>query len=340
MDLRGIFQLSFRTRHWIHLRRATLLAVLFVLAVGLAPAQDKPPPKATPTPEITTTDPDDTPLKVQTDLVTLTLTVHDKWGRYVSNLAKKHFSVFEDGVEQDISFFSDVDSPASIGIIYDISGSMGSGKITRSRRALERFMLTSHPSDEYSLITFNDKVRLLADRTRDNNAVLDKLTLVKPGGNTAFYDGVYLGVDRVMRGSHAKRALLVISDGQDNNSRYSFGEMRRFLKEADVIIYAIGISDGRGSLDYAGEGFLKQLAEATGGRAFFPGITDGSFDEICERIALELRHQYSIGYIPKDFRQDGKWRRLKVKVAPPRGMPRLSVRAREGYFATPLVPNK
>ncbi|MEQ1603961.1 MAG: VWA domain-containing protein [Pyrinomonadaceae bacterium] len=335
MVLRDIFQLLVRTLHRLYLcHLAILIGVPFVLAVGITSAQ--PPTKPAPTPP-TTTDPDDAPLKIQTDLVTLTLTVQDTWGRVVSSLAKKHFSVFEDGVEQEISFFEDVDAPASIGIIYDVSGSMGGGKIGRSRRALERFMLTSHPSDEFSLITFSDKVQLLADRTRDINAVLDKLTLVKPGGNTAFYDGVYLGADRVMRGSHNKKALLIISDGVDNNSRYTFNEMRRFLKESDVIIYGIGIY---GNGDGGGEGALTRLAESTGGRAFYPGLTDGSFDEICERIALELRHQYSIGYVPKDFHQDGKWRRLKVKVNPPRGMPRLAVRAREGYFATPLIPNK
>ncbi|MFT3743804.1 MAG: VWA domain-containing protein [Pyrinomonadaceae bacterium] len=314
-----------------------LLGILFL--AGLASAQgtaSKAAPSPTPP-----TDPDDAPLRVQTDLVTLTLTVQDDWGRVVSNLTKKHFSVFEDGVEQEISFFEDVDAPASIGIIYDVSGSMGGGKIQRSRRALERFMLTSHPSDEFSLITFSDKVQLLADRTRDINALLDKLTLVKTGGNTAFYDGVYLGADRVMRGSHNKKALLIISDGIDNNSRYSYNEMKRLLKESDVIIYAIGIyGDGDGSLGTFGEASLNRLAESTGGRAFYPSLTNGSFDEICERIALELRHQYSIGYVPKDFRQDGKWRKLKVKVKPPRGMPRLSVRAREGYFATPVIPIK
>lgn len=339
MDLRKIFLTPLRTRLGLHAFPASILIV--VLLAGVVAAQNGSPAKAAPaaTPP-TISDPDDAPIRVQTDLVTVTLTVQDSWGRVVSNLARKHFSVFEEGIEQEISFFQDVDAPASIGIIYDISGSMGAGKIQQSRRALERFMLTSHPSDEYSLITFNDKVRLLADRTRDINAVLDKLTLVKPGGNTAFYDGVYLGVDRVMRGSHAKKALLIISDGMDNNSRYSYHEMKRLLKESDVIIYAIGIYGGDAGWGTSGEPALNQLAESTGGRAFFPGNTDGSFDEICERIALELRHQYSIGYIPKDFRQDGKWRRLKVKVAPPRGMPRLSVRAREGYFASPVLPSK
>lgn len=332
MELRRFFQISLRTPHKLHL----CLAVLLLLTAQLTPGQDK---KVTPTPT-PAIEPDDAPLRVQTDLVTMTLTVHDKWGRYVSNLTKKHFAVFENDVEQEITFFSDVDSPASIGIIYDVSGSMNSGKIARSRRALERFMLTSHPSDEYSLIAFNDKVRLLADRTRDGKAVLDKLMLMNTGGNTALNDAVYLGVDRVMRGAHKKRALVIISDGQDNNSRFSYAELRRYLKEADVIIYSVGIIDGSdGSLALAGEGVLKQLSELTGGKAFFPH-QDGAFNELFERIALELRHQYSIGYVPKDFQPDGKWRRLKAKVTPPRGMPNLSVRGREGYYATPVALDK
>lgn len=339
MGVRGIFQRCSSTS--LAFIQAGCIAVLFLLA-AVSPAQDKSTATPTPTPETVATPLDDGPMKVQTDLVTLTLTVQDKWGRTVANLSKKHFAVFEDGVEQDITFFSDTDAPVSVAIVYDVSGSMGSGgKIVRSRRALERFMLTSHPSDEYSLITFSDKPHLLADRTRNPNAILDSLTFVKPGGNTAFYDGVYLGVDRVIRGSHSKRAVIVISDGQDNNSRYSYAEMRRLLKESDVVIYAIGIYDTNdGDLGTLGESFLNHLAESTGGKAFYPGVSDGSFDEICERIAIELRHQYSIGYTPKDFRLDGKWRRLKVAVKPPRGMPRLSVRARDGYFATPLMPTK
>lgn len=336
MDLRGIVQFSLRTPRRYYLCFLIPFTIL-VLSADLTSAQEKVPAKATPTPTPTVaTEPDDAPLKVQTDLVTLTLTVHDKWGRYVSHLSKKHFTVFEDNIEQEIVFFSDTDSPASVGIIYDVSGSMSKDKIGLSRRALERFMLTSHPSDEYSVIAFNDKVRLLADRTRDPKVVLDSLSLAKTGGNTALYDGVYLGLDRVQRGSHKKRALIIISDGLDNNSRYSYAEMRRFLKEADVIIYAVGVY-GSGS-GVEGHPFLQQLSEATGGKAFF--ASDGGLDEIFERIALELRHQYSIGYIPKDFQLDGKWRRLKVKITPPRGLPKLSVRAREGYYATPVLPDK
>ncbi len=311
------------------------IALFLVLTAVSTSGQEKPIAKGTPSPTPPAiTEPDDSPLKVQTDLVTLTVTVHDNWGRLVSNLTKKHFQAFEDKVEQEIVFFSDTDAPASIGIIYDISGSMSSEKIALSRRALERFILTSHPSDEYSVIAFNDKVRLVADRTRDPNVVLNSLSLIKTGGNTALYDAVYLGLDRVTRGAHKKRALIVISDGLDNSSRYSYSEMRRHLKEADVVIYSVGIYGN----EVEGHPVLKQLSNATGGTAFF--ASDGTLDELFERIALEIRQQYSIGYIPKDFQLDGKWRRLKLKITPPRGMPRLSVRTREGYFATPILPDK
>jgi len=202
---------------------------------------------------------------------------------------------------------------------------------------LSRFILTSHPSDEYFLSAFNSRAQLLLDRTRDGDAVLQKLSLVQPSKNTALYDAVYLGVERVTRGSHEKKALLIISDGQDNSSRYNFNEVRRLIKESDVVTYAVGIlgnSDSSSLLGMQGQAFLDEMTSVTGGKSFYPQ-SDVEMDEIFERIALELRHQYSLGYIPKDFRPDGKWRRVKVKVKPPRGLPRLSVRGRDGYYATP-----
>ncbi len=337
MELRGKFELVSSLRHFpLAVCFLTTIAIFLVFTAHPTRAQEKilPTPTPTPTPSIFVDPNDDGPLKIQTDLVTLSVTVHDKWNRFVTNLSKKHFSVFEDNVEQEIVFFSDIDSPASVGIVYDVSGSMGSGQMQMSWRALQRFMATSHPSDDYSVIAFNDKVRLLADRTRDPQVVLNSLSMAKAGGNTALYDGVYLGIDRVMRGAHKKKALLIMSDGMDNSSRYNFNEMKRLLKESDVIIYGVGIYAN----EFEGHPTLKQLAEATGGKAYL--AKDGHLDEIFERIALELRHQYSIGYVPQNFQPDGKWRRLKVKVAPPRGMPRLSVRSREGYYATPNLPDK
>lgn len=292
--------------------------------------------QATPTPEPPDDDPA-RPVSIKTDLITLTLTVTDLYGRYVSGLTKNAFQITDNGQPQEITFFGDSDAPVSIGILFDVSGSMNGEKIAKARSALSKFIGSSHPSDEYFLIAFNSRAQLLLDRTRDGDAVLSKLTLVNPRQNTALYDAVYLGLDRVTRGSHQKKAMLIISDGQDNASRYNFGEVRRLMKESDVVTYAVGILGGNDSaspMGMQGQAFLDELSSVTGGKSFYPN-SDVEMDEIFERIALELRHQYSIGYTPADFQPDGKWRKVKVKVKPPRGLPRLTVRGRDGYFATP-----
>ncbi len=276
-------------------------------------------------------------VRVDQDLVTLTLTVTDYYGRYVSGLTEDAFTIFDEKDKQDIVFFSDTDAPVSIGILFDVSGSMTGDKIAKARNALARFINTSHPRDEYFLIAFNKRAQLLMDRTRDGEALLNKLTLVEPKHNTALYDACYLGVERVTRGTHQKKALLIISDGQDNASRYNFKEVRRLMKESDVVIYSVGILGGKDSSTLEGlqgQSYLDELANVTGGKSFYPN-TAVEMDEIFERIALELRHQYSIGYVPSNFEADGEWHKVKVKVKPPRGLPRLTVRHRTGYYATP-----
>ena len=306
------------------------LVFLLILLCGIASFAQTP----TPTPERPANKDE---IKIPTDLVTLTLTVTDIYGRYVSGLTKDAFTVWDNNEQQDIIFFSDADAPVSLGILFDVSDSMSGEKIAKARNALERFINTSHPSDEYFLIAFNNRAQLLMDRTRDGEAVLRKLTLVDPRNNTALYDAVYLGIEKVTRGAHQKKAILIISDGQDNSSRYNFGEVRRLLKESDVVVYAVGILDGSDSSSMQGmqgQAFLDELTSVTGGKAFYPQ-TNVEMDEIFERIALELRHQYSIGYTPKDFAPDGKYHKVKVKVKPPRGLPRLTIRSREGYYATP-----
>jgi Ca-activated chloride channel homolog len=158
--------------------------------------------------EPTPTPPDDDPSRpvvVQTDLVTLTLTVTDLYGRYVSGLSKNTFTVLDNNKEQEITYFSDSDAPVSVGILFDVSGSMSGDKIAKARTALSRFINSSHPNDEYFLIGFNSRAQLLLDRTRDGEAVLQKLTLVNPKDNTALYDAVYLGLERVTRGAHRKK---------------------------------------------------------------------------------------------------------------------------------------
>src|SRR6266851_10455422 len=177
---------------------------------------------------------------VNTDLVTLSVSVTNADGQAVPGLDKSAFAVFDNKAPQKISFFSDEDAPASIAVVFDTSGSMSGPKIARAKEALADFIQTSHARDEYFLIDFDSQARLLLDRTRDGDALLRKLTYAEPHGNTALYDAVYLGIEKLMRGAYQKRAILLISDGEDNDSRYSFNELRRSLKESDVIIYAIG----------------------------------------------------------------------------------------------------
>ncbi len=327
MALRGLSEFS-------RIRLANRSIIVFFATLMLAVASVAQEPKPTPPRQGSATDAD---IQIETDLVTLTLTVTDYYGRYVSGLTKEHFTIFDQKQKQQITFFSDTDAPVSIGILFDVSGSMSGDKILKAKNALSRFINTSHPRDEYNLIAFNRRAQLLLDRSRDGDAVLNKLTLVKPKHNTALYDAVYLGVERVTRGAHRKKALLIISDGQDNASRYSFKEVRRLMKESDVVIYSVGIMDGRdsGSMEgLQGQAFLDELSSVTGGKSFYPNSAV-EMDEIFERIALELRNQYSIGYTPDDFEPNGKWRKVKVKVKPPRGLPRLTVRSREGYYASP-----
>jgi Ca-activated chloride channel family protein len=336
--------MKFQRRTALQVALVSCLAFTFVLIIapGILAQEQKPAaapkPEQTPTPQPAQQQQGtevEGAVIVNTDLITLTVTVTDTYGRYISGLDKKAFKIFEDKEEQEIEYFSDDDAPVSVGVIFDVSGSMNGEKIRKAREALSRFIQTSHDSDEYFLIAFNSRAQLLLDKTRDGDAVLDKLTFVEAKSNTALYDACYLGVEKVTRGAHPKRALLLISDGQDNNSRYTFSEVRRLLKESDVVLYSVGILGGNdpgSSLGMEGQAILDELSAVSGGKAFFPN-TAAEMDELFERIALELRHQYAIGYRPKNFKNDGKWHKLKVKVTPPRGLPRLFIRSREGYYA-------
>jgi Ca-activated chloride channel family protein len=271
---------------------------------------------------------------VNTDLVTLSVSVTNADGQAVPGLDKGAFTIFDNKAPQKISFFSDEDAPASVAVVFDTSASMRGSKIAKAKEALADFIQTGHARDEYFLIDFDSQARLLLDRTRDGDAILRKLTYLEPHGNTALYDAVYLGIEKVMRGAYPKRAILLISDGEDNDSHYTFNELRRNLRESDVTIYAIGATRDflphKGSLN--GRETLEELASVSGGKAFFPSGASEMI-EAFERIALELRHLYSIGYRPSSLTGNGEWHHLKVKVAAPIGLPHLFVRNREGYYA-------
>ncbi len=271
---------------------------------------------------------------VNTELVSMTVTVTDPYNRLVTGLDKHHFEVFEDKVKQEITHFSDDDVPVSLGIVFDVSGSM-KGKLDRALDALKAFIQTSHADDDFFLVGFNQRANLLAEFT-DGDTLSNKLHLVDPKGQTAVYDAAYLGIEKVKQGRHTKRALLLISDGQDNSSRYTYGELRKLLKEAGVQIYCLGIVEMGGgsgtSLDMQGQGILEEIAQVTGGKAFFPR-TAAELEDQTTRIALELRHQYSIGYLPTNIKKDGQWHKIKVNVKQPKGLPSLKVQHKEGYYA-------
>jgi Ca-activated chloride channel homolog len=278
---------------------------------------------------------DEAVISLDTNVVSLTITVTDKQGRYLSNLDRRAFTIFEDQVAQEISYFSNTDGPASVAIVFDLSGSMREEKIIRARLALARFLSNCHPADEFSLIGFNDRAWLALDKTRDGEQLLREFNAIEPRGNTALYDAVALGLAQLERATQPRRVLLVVSDGEDNRSRVAFGQLKRMAQESAALVYAIGITDF--FQRHSGGGLiLSELAEQTGGKAFFPG--DGeAMSEAFEKIALELRQQYSIGYTPSNFVADGKWRRVKVKVRPPADSPPVIVRSRPGYYAKPVA---
>jgi Ca-activated chloride channel family protein len=311
--------------------RLLLVSSLFLTILMLAQPALAQQSRKTFVPDSAGTSPgNDDRVAISTEVISVTVSVTDIEGRMITGLGKNAFSIYEDKVAQEISFFSAQDSPASIGVIFDLSGSMQGQKIARAREALKHFIETSHADDDYCLIGFNDRAEVLMESTGDSEALLSRLSGVQPRGDTALYDAVALGLDQVTRGRWPRRALIVISDGEDNNSRIAFRKIRQMVKESDVAIYGILIREyiprGLGDL------VMEELGAVSGGRNYLADSVE-QMSAAFEKIALELRQQYSIGYIPSRFVADGKWRKIKVRVTPSPDSPKLVVRSREGYYA-------
>jgi Ca-activated chloride channel homolog len=274
------------------------------------------------------------PLKTETDLTLVNVTVTDPYGRLVTGLEQENFRVFEDGVEQEILTFSSEDVPVSIGVIFDMSGSMAD-KIEKSRLAAVQFFRTANPQDEFFLVNFNDRAHLVSNFTTSVDELQNRLMFTAAHGMTALFDGIYLGLSQMRRAHNTKKALLIISDGGDNHSRYTETDIRKFVQEADVQIYAIGLYEPDGGPtpeEREGPALLQSLTQMTGGRTFAVHSLD-ELPDIATKISMELRNQYVVGYRPSDRAHDGKWRKIKVKLRPPKGLPPLNVYARTGYFA-------
>jgi Ca-activated chloride channel homolog len=317
-------------RNWICIVAALLLVALPVVISARAgrsqSPQENPAPKSEKQPPQT--------LKVDVELVLVNATVTDSLNRYVSGLEGNHFQIWEDKIEQKVEYFSAEDVPISIGVIFDVSGSM-KDKISTARQAAATFLKTGNPEDEYFLVEFANRPEVASDFTTDVTKLQSKLIMTPAKGMTAMYDSVYLGLEKLKEGTNPKKALLLITDGEDNRSRYTFQNVKEFVKEQDVQIYSIGIVDEWNSQLGAGKtgrAMIEELAELTGGQAFFPDSVY-ELEDICTKIAVELKNQYVIGYHTTNGAKDGKWRKIRVKVNPPKGIQRLNVRAKQGYYA-------
>jgi len=272
-------------------------------------------------------------LRVDIDLVLLTATVKDRANRYVAGLTKENFQIWEDKTEQQIQYFSEEDVPLSVGIIFDISGSMAN-KLAAARLAASTFLRMGGQADEYFLVGFSDRAGMMQDFTTDITKLQNSLLSTYAKGGTSLYDALYLGMDKVNRGHNSRKALLLITDGEDNHSRYSFSDVREFAKEHDVLIYAIGLLEEQSiQSPQIGAAVLQDLANLTGGAAYFPSSV-GALDAICAQIGNDLKNQYVVGYHSTNPSTDGKWRKIRVKINTPKGVPRLSVRAKSGYYAS------
>ena len=267
--------------------------------------------------------------RVGVETVFVKVSVTDPLNRYVTGLEKEHFKIYEDKVEQSINHFTQESAPVSVGIIFDVSGSMKTNNnIQKAKNAIVRFLESGNPADEYCLITFNERTSLIQSFTHQSTTIRSEMALKQAGGRTAMYDAVYMGLDEIKGGKNEKKALILITDGEDNSSRYSISEVREFAKESDVQIYAIG---EQGELGY-GRGLIQNIVSLTGGRSFFPNNFN-ELDYYIDLIHAELRNQYVLGYSPTNKAHDGKWRKIQVKLDPPEGLPKLIVHAKEGYYA-------
>jgi len=272
-------------------------------------------------------------IRIDTNLVLVPVTVTDPMNRLVTGLERNDFEIFDNNQKEKIASFSSDDAPVSIGIVFDLSGSMNS-KLVRARDAILSFIKTANPQDEFFVIGFNDRPELIEDFTNSVEEIQARLATVRSGHRTALLDAIYFGVAKMKEAKHERKALLVVSDGGDNRSRYTEGEVRSQVRESDVEIYSIGIFDPYAATpeERTGPILLNELCEETGGRLF--RVDDiAEMSDIAEKISTELRNQYVIGYTPKNASRDGKWRKVKVKLTPPSGLPPLTVHARTGYYA-------
>jgi VWFA-related protein len=311
-----------------------------LLAAGSALSGQAPRPTITPRPRPSAETAENERiapnLRIDTNLVLIPVTVTTQLNQFVTGMEKENFRLFEDKAEQEIGYFASFDAPLSVGLVFDASGSMGS-KLQKSRQAAAEFFKAANPEDEFFLVQFHDRPKLVVPFTQNTEEIQSRLTFTQAKGRTALLDGIYLALQALKKARNPRRALLIISDGGDNSSRYTESEVRNLLREADAQMYAIGIFEpigarSRSAEELSGPGLLSDLTGMTGGR-HFPVDNLNDLPDIAAKIGIELRNQYVLGYVSKNQVRDGKYRRVTVKLKQPRGMPPLRALHRQGYYA-------
>lgn len=275
-------------------------------------------------------------IRVDTTLVVIPVNVTDDMNRFVLGLDRQDFRLLEDGKEQAIKQFSDEDAPLSIGLLVDTSGSMG-GKIDTSRQAVAQFLKTMNPQDEAFLIEFGEHAQLTIPFTSASNRIETRLASVEPQGLTALLDAVHLGLNEMKNAKNPRKAMLIVSDGGDNNSRYTAAQTEEVVRDADVQIYCMGVFEpfdylALSAAELSGPHLLSEIAKQTGGRAFAASHS-ADLPSIASRIGIELRNQYVLAYYPTNHDRNGKYRKVIVKLDQPKGLPPLKARWRLGYYA-------
>jgi len=274
-------------------------------------------------------------IRIDKSLVLVPVTVCDRSNRAMTGLAKEHFRLFDDKVEQTVTSLWADDAPLAIGLVFDTSASMDN-KLKRSRLAADAFFEAANPADEFFLVEFNDRPKLSVPLTDDSREIQNRLTFTAPKGRTALLDAIYLALHEMKKSKKSRKALLVISDGGDNSSRYRAREIKNLVRESEVQIYGIGIYETAGSRammpeEIYGPTLLAELAEISGGR-HFPVDNLRDLPDVAAKIGIELRNRYVLAFSPV-LQRDGRYHRLQVKLVPPPEAPPMHAYWRAGYYA-------
>jgi Ca-activated chloride channel family protein len=313
-----------RSKRYDSFRPLYLGAVLLACGIVYAHAQSPPPQSGSSGTR------GRSPLFSKTELVVLPVRVTDAGGNFVSGLGLQDFQVYENGRPQSVALFQDGDSPVTVGLVVDHSRSMA-GKLPEVAAAVSAFAQSSNPHDEMFVVDFNDDVSVEpADGdafTNDPEILAKAVSHVRGRGRTALYDAVAEGLTHLQLGHRDRKALIIVSDGGDNASRYKYSQVLALAQQSQVVIYAVGLA---GATEESDPEVLRRLTKHTGGIAFFPMSIEG-IAEISKGIARDLREQYTLGFVPEGTATTDSFRQIRVKVSSP-GRGKLRVRTRSGYF--------